>query len=60
MTDIALEERLTTIAKQCRAQAEGPYTPRSDAVSALYAIETIALLLIEERNARRGGEAEHA
>lgn len=52
MTTAEFQERLDAIAKNARAQATGPYTAQSDAVSALYMIESLAHLLISESKAR--------
>lgn len=45
-------DRLNKIAAQAKAQREGAYTPQSDAFTALYLMETMALLLAEQHNAR--------
>jgi len=54
MTDKEFEERLRKIGEIAKAQKEGAYTPQSDAMTALFLIETLALLLIEEAQARAG------
>jgi hypothetical protein len=52
MTDKEFDKRLRKIAETAKAQAEGPYTAQSDAVASLHLIETLALLLIENYEAK--------
>lgn len=52
MTDEEFDKRLKRIAELAHAQKVGPYGPQSDAVAALELIETLALLLIENAEAR--------
>jgi hypothetical protein len=54
MTDQEFETRLKHLAAACKKQAAGAYTTESDAAFAVYSIETLALLLIEEHEARHG------
>jgi hypothetical protein len=54
MTDKEFDGRLRKIAEDAIKQAEGPYTAQSDAVASLHLIETMALLLIEQHEAKTG------
>lgn len=56
MTDDEFNERLTKIAETAKARREGAFTTQSDATRALALAETLALLLIEWADARKGSE----